>query len=35
MILLEKLKTLTPLQKLDPEFHWLRQITTTLRQFHW
>ena len=20
---------------LDPEFHWLRQITTTLYQFHW
>ena len=22
-------------QMLDPEFHWLRQIATTLRQFHW
>ena len=21
--------------KLDPKFHWLRQIVTTLRQFHW
>ena len=20
---------------LDPKFHWLRQIATTLRQFHW
>ena len=20
---------------LNPEFHWLRQIATTLRKFHW
>ena len=24
-----------PFKMLDPEFHWLRQIATTLRKFHW